>query len=84
MADKNPSRNDEPARGVGPDNPPSNHENDGEAYLMHSGQANWKASITDSKINGDDIYTIQPQNNAELTTPTDIDDQYIFRHPNDD
>ena len=81
MADKNPSRTNEPATGVGSDKSPSNHGDNGQAYLMYSGQVNWKKGSEDSKINGDDIYTIQKQNNANLATPANIDDQYIVRHP---
>jgi hypothetical protein len=81
MADRNPSRTNEPATGVGPDNPPSNHT-DGQAFLMYSGQVNWKSG--DSKINGDDIYTIQTNNNANPATPANLDDTYITRHPIDE
>ena len=84
MADKNPSATNEPATGVGPNKSPSNHGDEGEAYLMFSGAANWKKSAKDSRINFDDIYTIQPENNANPSTPADIDDQYITRHPIDE
>ena len=81
MADKNPSQNNEPVRSVGPDTPPSNHEDDGEAYLTFGGAVNWKQSTEDSVINGDDIYTIRKENNRIPATPADVDDQYIVRHP---
>ena len=81
MADKNPSRASGPSRGVGPDNPPSNHKENGENYLMCSGAVSFKASLEDSHINGDDIYTIEPANNADPATPAGLDDQYIVKHP---
>jgi len=81
MADENPSQSNEPATGVGPNKTPSNHENDGEAYLMYSGHVNWKQSTKNSNINGEDIYTIQTHDNANPATPADLDDQYIVRHP---
>jgi hypothetical protein len=84
MADKSPSRTNEPAVGVGPDKTPSNHREVGQAYLMFSGAAGWKKSTEDSKVNGDDIYTIQKENNAYPATPANMDDQYITRHPMDD
>jgi len=80
MADKNPSQNNEPATGVGSDKAPSNHDY-GETYLMYSGEVRWKASIENSHVNGDDIYTIQTRDNANPATPTDLEDQYIVRHP---
>ena len=83
MADKNPSHDNEPATGVGPDKAPSNHRDDGEVYLTYGGQADIKNSLSDSKVNGDDIYTIQTQNNANPATPANIDDTYIVRHPRD-
>jgi len=82
MADKNPSQNTEPAAGVSPDNPPSNHGDLGFGYLMYSGAVNWKKGMDDSKVNGDDVYTINPQQNANIATPRGLDDQYIVRHPN--
>jgi hypothetical protein len=86
MADKNPSQNNEPAAPVGPDKSPSNHHEDGEAYLMYNGAVNWKKSINDSDVNGDDIYTIETdlppgQSNKNSETPANLDDQYIVRHP---
>jgi len=84
MADKNPSRTNEPAVGVGAGRPPSNHREVGQAYLMFSGAAGWKKSTEDSKVNGDDIYTIETEMNEDPTTPADFDDQYITRHPMDD
>ncbi|MDP6635648.1 MAG: hypothetical protein QGG42_12160 [Phycisphaerae bacterium] len=83
MADKNPSQNDEPARGVGPSREPSNHwsRTVGEAYLAYGGQVGWKRGGAGSKVNDDDIYTIQTQNNANLATPANINDTYIVRHP---
>jgi hypothetical protein len=81
MADKNPSPNNEPATGVGPQKTPSNHKEHGESFLMYSGQVNWKSSMEDSDVNGDDIYTTEPLNNANPATPADLDDQYIIRHP---
>jgi len=81
MADKNPSQNTEPAGAVGANRTPSNHRFDGEAYLMYSGQVNWKSSTENSDINGDDIYTIDPNDNANPATPANILDQYIIRHP---
>jgi type II secretory pathway pseudopilin PulG len=83
MADKNPSRTNEPATGVGPDKAPSNHR-DGQAYLMYSGQVNWKFGAKDSKINDDDIYAIQKENNANPATPANLADTYITRHPTDE
>ena len=73
MADKNPSQNNEPATGVKPNKAPSNHEEDGEAYLMFSGQVSWKASTENSNVNADDIYTIQTRNNANPATPADLE-----------
>jgi Tfp pilus assembly major pilin PilA len=81
MADKNPSQNNEPATGVGAGTAPSNHGDLGEAYLMHSGSVRGKKGAADSKVNGDDIYTINPNENLNLATPADLDDQYIVRHP---
>jgi hypothetical protein len=81
MADKNPSDTSEPAVGVGDDKFPSNHRNDGEAYLMFSGQVNWKKGIIDSDVNGDDIYVIDTFDNKDGATPADTDDQFITRHP---
>ena len=81
MADRNPSQNNEPATGVKPNKAPSNHEEDGEAYLMYSGRVSWKASTENSNVNADDIYTIQTRNNANPATPADLEDQYIVRHP---
>jgi hypothetical protein len=81
MADKNPSQNNEPATGVGAKKRPSNHGDVGEAYLMYSGAVNFRKSVADSQVNGDDIYTIQIQGNANPATPADLDDQYIVRHP---
>jgi len=81
MADKNPSQNNEPATGVGPDKKPSNHEDDVGAYLMYGGQVEWKRDVEDSKVNGDDIYTIQKEGNANPATPANINDTYIVRHP---
>jgi hypothetical protein len=80
MADKNPSQNNEPATGVGPDKSPSNHKT-GETYLMYDGSVDRKVSYEDSNINGEDIYTIQTRNNANPATPAGGDDQYIVRHP---
>jgi len=85
MADKNPSWNNEPATGVGPDKPPSNHKDDGSAYLTYGGQVEMmNKSLSDSESGYDDIYTIQTQNNANLATPANVGDTYIVRHPNDD
>jgi hypothetical protein len=84
MADKNPSHNNEPATGVGPNKAPSNHGDNGEVYLTYGGQVEMKWNAEDSKVNGDDIYTIQKHNNANPATPANIDDQYIVRHPTDD
>jgi len=84
MSDKNPSQNNEPATGVGPNKAPSNHGDNGEVYLTYGGQVEMKWNAEDSKVNGDDIYTIQTQNNANPATPANIDDQYIVRHPADD
>jgi len=81
MADKNPSQNNEPATGVGADKSPSNHGNLGQGYLMFSGAVNWKSGAEDSKVNDDDIYTIQTRDNANPATPASLDDQYIVRHP---
>ena len=86
MADKNPSRNNEPATGVGPNKAPSNHKEDGEGYLMYSGAVNWKRSAENSDVNGDNIYTIETdfpegKSNKNSETPADLDDQYIVRHP---
>jgi prepilin-type N-terminal cleavage/methylation domain-containing protein len=85
MADKNPSRNNEPATGVGPDKPPSNHKDDGSAYLTYGGQVEMmNKSLSDSESGYGDIYTIQQEGNANPTTPANVDDTYIVRHPNDD
>ena len=81
MADKNPSQNNEPATGVGADKKPSNHGDLGQGCLMFSGQVGWKNGVADSKVRGDDIYTIQTRDNANPATPRDRDDQYIVRHP---
>ena len=81
MADKNPSQNNEPAVGVGADKSPSNHGRFGEVYLTYAGIVDWRRGDKDSKVNGDDIYTINPENNANPSTPADMDDQYIVRHP---
>ena len=81
MADKNPSQNNEPATGVEPDKPPSNHGDDGEVYLTYGGYVKMKHSLSDSKVNGDDIYTIRKEGNANPATPANIDDTYIVRHP---
>jgi len=81
MADKNPSRNNEPATGVRAGKEPSNHGDLGTGYLMFSGAVNWKTSMMDSNVNGDDIYTIQTRDNANPATPASLDDQYIVRHP---
>jgi len=82
LADKNPSDTTEAARGVGKDAEfPSNHVNDGEGYLMYSGQVSWKQSTEDSDINGDDIYMIETEDNNNTRTPADLLDQYIVRHP---
>ena len=81
MADKNPSQNNEPATGVGPDKAPSNHRDDGSVYLTYGGQVGMIKSIENSQVQGDDIYTIQTQNNANPATPANIDDTYIVRHP---
>ena len=84
MADRNPSQNNEPATGVGPNKPPSNHPKDGEAYLIYYGAVNWKGGLEDSLINRDDFYTIQTSGNTNPATPANRDDQYIVRHPVDD
>ena len=81
MADRNPSRTNEPGVGVGSDKTPSNHRFDGEAYLMYSGAVNWKRGAENSHVNGDDIYTIDPLDNANGAAPANHDDQYIVRHP---
>ena len=82
MADKSPAETTEQAKGVGTDKFPSNHINDGEAYLMFSGAVNWKRSTDDSDVNGDDIYTIDTFGaNANAATPADLNDQFITRHP---
>ena len=81
MADRNPSHNNEPATPVGPNKAPSNHKDDGEAILMYSGRVNWKASVENSDVNADDIYTIDPLKNANPATPAGLEDQYIIRHP---
>jgi len=81
MADKNPSLNNEPATGVGPDKAPSNHGDDGEVYLTYGGYVEMKRGVEDSKVNGDDIYTIQKEGSANPATPANIDDTYIVRHP---
>jgi prepilin-type N-terminal cleavage/methylation domain-containing protein len=82
MADKSPSDTDDGvAKGVGTDKFPSNHVNDGEAYLMYSGQVNWKSSLEDSDVNGDDIYEIETIDNKNSQTPADLEDQYIVKHP---
>jgi len=84
MADKNPSRTNEPAKVVGPNHPNSNHR-DGPSVLMYSGQVNWwEAGSEHSKVNDDDIYTIQKKNNANLATPANENDTYITRHPIDE
>jgi hypothetical protein len=65
MADKNPSQNIEPAVGVGPGKKStSNHGDLGSVYLMYSGAVGWKKDDADSMVSGDDIYTINSQNNA--------------------
>jgi hypothetical protein len=84
MADKNPSRTNEPAVGVGTKKSPSNHPGSGEAYLMYSGAVDWKKGAENSDVNGDDIYTIETEINENPATPADYDDQYITRHPLDD
>jgi len=84
MADKNPSRTNEPAVGVGAQKAPSNHPGSGQAYLMFSGAVNWKAGDENSDVNGDDIYTIDKEDNPHPDTPAGFDDQYITRHPLDD
>ena len=48
---------------------------------MYCCAVNWKKSLEDSDVNGDDIYTIDPLNNANIATPANLDDQYIVRHP---
>jgi hypothetical protein len=86
MADKNPSHNNEPATGVGPDTPPSNHVDDGEVYLTYGGQVEMLKSLTNSKVQGDDIYTISTAlpigiTNNNAATPAYRNDQYIVPHP---
>jgi len=81
MADKNPSLNNEPAIGVGPRKPPSNHGDLGTRYRSYRAAARQKKDPTASDVNGDDIYTINPQNNKNAATPADTEDQYIVRHP---
>ena len=81
MADKNPSQNNEPATGVRAGKEPSNHGDLGTGYLMFSGAVNWRRGVEDSKVNRDDIYTIQTRDNANPATPANLDDQYIVRHP---
>ena len=83
MADRNPSLNNEPATGVGANKAPSSHEGVESylSYLMFNGGVSYKASIDISSVNGDNIYTIEPRNNANQATPADIHDQYIIRHP---
>jgi len=81
MADKNPSQNNEPASGVGAGKSPSNHGDFGTGYLMFSGAVNWKKGDENSDVNGDDIYTIDTQNNDNPATPAGRNDQYIVRHP---
>jgi hypothetical protein len=80
-ADKNPSQNNEPATGVGLGKAPSNHGDLGEGFLMYSGQVDWKEGDLNSLVNGDDIYTIDPQDNSDPATPANVEDQYIVRHP---
>ncbi|MDP6543766.1 MAG: type II secretion system protein [Phycisphaerae bacterium] len=81
MADKNPSQNNEPAVGVGSVKSPSNHGDLGEGLLTYSGVVDWKQRDVDSKVNGDDIYTIDTRDNLNPATPANMDDQYIVRHP---
>ena len=86
MADKNPSHNNEPATGVGPDTPPSNHVDDGEVYLTYGGQVEMKKSTKDSDVQGDGIYTISTRlpvgvTNKDASTPAYREDQYITPHP---
>ena len=83
MSDKNPSRTNEPATGVGPGKATSHHA-DNLPYLMFSGAVNRITDAKNSQVNGDDIYTINKQDNANGATPADLDDQYITRHPFDD
>jgi len=88
LADKNPATIEETAKPIGdgdpnPKNRPSNHIRDGEGYLMFSGAVNWKNSLDDSDVNGDDIYTIDTEDNDNASTPAGFDDQYITRHPED-
>ena len=82
MADQNPTDLSQgAAKPVGESKFPSNHVNDGEAYLMYSGQVNWKGSTENSDVNGDDIYTIETYQNSDTQTPADLDDQYIVQAP---
>ena len=48
---------------------------------MYSGQVNWKSSLEDSDVNGDDIYEIETLENSNSQTPADLEDQYITKHP---
>ncbi|MCP4374786.1 MAG: hypothetical protein GY794_01195 [bacterium] len=49
--------------------------------LRLSGAIEYLRGESDFEINNDNIYTIQTQNNANLSTPANINDQYIIRHP---
>ncbi|MDP7286819.1 MAG: type II secretion system protein [Phycisphaerae bacterium] len=84
MADKNPSRTNEPIAGVGPGKTPSNHGEYGQLYLTFGGAVQHKSGSEDSKVNGDDIYTINKENNTNLATPAGPNDTYITRHPMDE
>jgi len=68
---------------------PTNHIKDGQAYMSFSGAAQWKQSLDDSEVNGDDIYTISTNtqddddddDTGDGDVPLNIDDQFIIGHP---
>jgi len=67
---------------------PSNHSDDGEVYLTYGGQVEMLKSLTNSVIQGDDLYTIATGTelptgvtNDDPSTPAYRDDQFITAHP---
>jgi competence protein ComGC len=86
MADKSPYEEGEPVgiQGVSSTREPSNHDKHGEVYLAYGGQVDMKKSLSDSNVNGDDIYTINQDpdvSNEDAETPANDSDQYITPHP---